>query len=89
MVGWCALGRSCGLTPARQMQHRFMVAMRVHKNMRTTHQPGRDGFHSVPNSARENGDAVERVPTGFMVPLRAQKRIKALHEPGRTPNVQR
>jgi hypothetical protein len=28
---------------------------------------GRDGFHSVPDFKRENGDAVERVPTGSLI----------------------
>ena len=37
------------------------------------HEPGRDAFHRVRNSRRENSDAVERVPTqGFMVQVHAQ-----------------
>ncbi|HOY58136.1 MAG TPA: hypothetical protein PK640_08355 [Verrucomicrobiota bacterium] len=30
-------------------------------------EPGRDGFHSVPDFKREDGDAVERVPTGPLI----------------------
>jgi len=45
-------------------------------------QAGRDAFHCVPEFSGEDGDAVERVPTGFMGGEHVREDEAALHEPG-------
>src|SRR5260221_2294097 len=66
----------------RLAQLRFMAHEQVRKEQGTFHEPGRDGFHSVPDVSDNHGDAVERVPTRFMAPMRVQSlEVEASHEP--------
>ena len=48
----------------------FMVPLRANSAVGALHEPGRDGFHSVPYFSRPAGeeikDAVKHVPTGIM-----------------------
>ena len=46
-------------------------------------QAGRDAFHCVPECSGEDGDAVERVPTGFMGGEHVREDEAAAHEPVR------
>ena len=46
---------------------------------------GRDGFHSVPGILGQDGDAVERVPTGFKVATRLSGNVATSHEPSESP----
>ena len=66
-----------GSPAARSVSRRWAVGLRG------AHAPprGRDAFHCVPDFSGEDGDAVERVPTGFMAPTRGWQHVAALHEP--------
>jgi len=75
--------RSCGLKSACRVG--FMAGEQGRKDEVASHEPplpeGRDAFHCVPDISGNDGDAVERVPTGSWPVSRSEWNKAATHEP--------